>query len=50
VKFLFLTQTHPYETGDAFHFLVQRVEALLSKENTAWMQSMIKPSKEQSNA
>src|SRR5207253_10785676 len=49
-KFLFLTQTQPYDTGDAFHFLVQRVEALLSKENTEWMQSMIKPSKEDSDA
>ena len=49
-KFLFLTQTQPYDTGDAFHFLVQRVEALLSKENTEWMQSMIKPSKEESDA
>src|SRR6266516_3489513 len=48
-KFLFLTQTQPYDTGDALHFLVQRVEALLSKENTGWMQSMIKPSKEESD-
>ena len=49
-KFLFLTQTQPYDAGDIFHFLVQRVEALLSKENTEWMQSMIKPSKEESDA
>ena len=49
-KFLFLTQTQPYDAGDVFHFLVQRVEALLSKENTEWMQSMIKPSKEESDA
>ena len=49
-KFLFLTQTQPYDTADAFHLLVQRVEALLSKENTEWMQSMIKPSKEESDA
>jgi Protein of unknown function (DUF4231) len=44
-KFLFLTQTQPYEKEDAFHLLVQRVEALLSKENTDWLQAMMKPSK-----
>jgi Protein of unknown function (DUF4231) len=42
-KFLFLTQTDPYGKDDAFHLLVQRVEALLSKENTEWVQSRIKP-------
>jgi Protein of unknown function (DUF4231) len=42
-KFLFLTQTQPYDTADAFHLLVQRVEALLSKESTQWIQSMTKP-------
>jgi hypothetical protein len=41
-KFLFLTQTDPYDKDDAFHLLVQRVEALLSKENTEWTQSMMK--------
>ncbi len=44
-KFLFLTQTEPYDKDDAFHLLVQRVEALLSKENADWAQSMMKPSK-----
>src|SRR5215472_14667849 len=29
-KFLFLTQTDPYNKDDALHLLVQRVEALLS--------------------
>lgn len=42
-KFLFLTQTDPYNKDDAFHLLVQRVEGLLSKENTDWAQSMVKP-------
>src|SRR5262249_16570077 len=46
-KFLFLTQTDPYHRNDAFHLLVQRVEALLSKENTDWVQSMIKLPKEE---
>ncbi len=49
-KFLFLTQTEPYDKDDAFHFLVQRVEALLSKENTEWAQSMMKPPKEENRA
>jgi hypothetical protein len=44
-KFLFLTQTDPYNKDDAFHLLVQRVEALLSKENADWVQSVTKPSK-----
>jgi hypothetical protein len=44
-KFLFLTQTEPYDKDDAFHLLVQRVEALLSKESTEWVQSMMKPPK-----
>src|SRR6266581_9591716 len=49
-KFLFLTQTAPYDKDDAFHLLVQRVEALLSKENTEWVQSMMKPPKEENRA
>jgi hypothetical protein len=49
-KFLFLTQTEPYDKNDAFHLLVQRVEALLSKENTEWAQSMMKPPKAETPA
>ena len=49
-KFLFLTQTEPYDKADAFHLLAQRVEALLSKESSEWLQSIMKPPKEdQSN-
>ena len=44
-KFLFLTQTDPYNKDDAFHLFVQRVEALLSKENTEWAQSIMQPPK-----
>jgi hypothetical protein len=44
-KFLFLTQTEPYDKENAFHLLVQRVEALLSEEHTEWVQSMMKPAK-----
>jgi len=49
-KFLFLTKTDPYDKDDAFHLLVQRVEALLSKENTECTQSMMKPPKEEKGA
>jgi uncharacterized protein DUF4231 len=49
-KFLFLTQTAPYDKDDAFHLLVQRVEALLTKENTEWAQSMMKPPKSETPA
>jgi hypothetical protein len=49
-KFLFLTQTEPYDKDDAFHLLVQRAEALLSKENADWAQSMLKPPKAEKGA
>jgi len=35
-KFLFLTKTDPYNTEDPFHLFVERVEGLISKENTDW--------------
>jgi hypothetical protein len=41
--FLFHTRVEPYNTDDAFHLLVQRVETLVSKENTNWAQYMMKP-------
>ena len=49
-KFLFLTQTEPYDKDDAFHRFVQRVEALLSKENTEWAQPMMNPPKAEKGA
>lgn len=45
-KFLFQTQVEPYDSEDAFHLLVQRVETLVSKENTNWAQYMMKPEHE----
>lgn len=42
-KFLFLTKTEPYAGAEGFAAFVQRVENLLSKENTGWAQSLIKP-------
>jgi hypothetical protein len=35
-KYLYLTGTDPYAGPDAFPLLVQRVEALISKEHSAW--------------
>ena len=49
-KFLYLTQTEPYDRDNAFHLLVQRVEALLSKENADWAQAMMKPPKGEKRA
>ena len=45
-KYLFITNTEPYEGEKAFEILVQKVEALISKENTNWAQYMIKLEKE----
>lgn len=41
-KFLFETKVDPYNSADAFPLLVQRVEALVSSENTQWAQHMLK--------
>lgn len=35
-KYLFLTRTDPYHGEQHFQLLVQRVEGLISKENTNW--------------
>ena len=35
-KFIYLTHTKPYDTQEKFGLLVERVEALISKENSAW--------------
>jgi hypothetical protein len=39
-KYLYLTQTAPYDGNNAFHLLVETVESAISKENTAWSQSL----------
>ena len=41
-KFLYLTKTDPYIEKNAFNLLVQRVEALLAKENSSWVEVMKK--------
>lgn len=48
-KYLFITKTEPYKGREAFETLVQRVETLVSKENTNWALYMIKPNKEKNN-
>lgn len=37
-KFLYQTQSAPYNTDQAFPLFVQKVETLLSKETSAWSQ------------
>ncbi len=45
-KFLFLTKTEPYNVDTPFPLLVQRVEAMISKENTTWSQYIRPQTKE----
>ena len=42
-RFLFLTKAEPYAGGDEFSIFVNRIETLISKENTGWAQSLFKP-------
>ena len=44
-KYLFLTKVEPYNISDSLSILVQRVETLVSQENTNWAQYMMKPGK-----
>lgn len=37
-KYLFLTKTEPYNEKEPFGLFVQRIESLISKENSAWSQ------------
>lgn len=37
-KFLYLTKAEPYHEEKSFSLFVQRVESLISKENSAWSQ------------
>jgi len=41
-KYLYLTKTDPYRGKNAFNLLVQRVEMLISKENSSWGEIMKK--------
>ncbi|OEU63027.1 MAG: hypothetical protein BA867_02845 [Desulfobacterales bacterium S5133MH16] len=44
-KFLYLTKTEVYDADNSFTLLVQRVEALISKEHTKWSQYIKAPEK-----
>ena len=41
-KYLYLTKTDPYKGKSALNLLVQRVEMLISKENSSWAEIMKK--------
>jgi len=39
-KYLFLTKATPYDDVEPFNLFVQRVEGLVSKENSTWSQAV----------
>lgn len=39
-RFLYLTRTFPYVSDKAFELLVQRVESILQRERSEWVQAM----------
>jgi uncharacterized protein DUF4231 len=45
-KFLFQTKVEPYDSDKPLPVFVQRVETLVSQENTNWAQYMMKPTQE----
>lgn len=45
-KYLFETKTEPYDVDSPFSLFVQRVESLISKENSTWSQ-YIRPQKKE---
>jgi hypothetical protein len=44
-KFLFLTNTAPYNNENSFNLLVESVESLISKENSNWVSYVKEKSK-----
>ncbi|MGD8570476.1 MAG: DUF4231 domain-containing protein [Gammaproteobacteria bacterium] len=44
-KYIYLTGIKPYNADDRLELLVERVESLISKENSAWAVEIRKPSK-----
>ena len=49
-KFLFETGVEPYAGDESFNLLVQRVETLISKENTNWGQYIMRPDQEKTDS
>lgn len=39
-KYLFMTKATPYDDAEPFNLFVQRVEGLVSKENSTWSQAV----------
>ena len=48
-KYLYLTKSNPYIGKNAFNLLVQRVEMLISKENSSWAEVMKKTEEKEEN-
>ncbi len=48
-KYLYLTKSNPYIGKNAFNLLVQRVEMLISKENSSWAEIMQKTEEQNEN-
>ncbi|MCZ6703611.1 MAG: DUF4231 domain-containing protein [Ignavibacteria bacterium] len=48
-KYLYLTKTNPYVGKNAFNLLVQRVEMLISQENSSWAEIMKKTEEKEEN-
>lgn len=42
-KHLYITKSEPYEKDDAFNLFVLRIEGLISKENSKWMEYIREP-------
>ncbi len=48
-KYLYATKTNPYQGKNDFNLLVQRVEMLISKENSSWADIMKKTEEQNEN-
>ncbi len=48
-KYLYLTKSNPYIGKNAFNLLVQRVEMLISQENSSWAEIMQKTEEQNEN-
>jgi hypothetical protein len=46
-KYLFLTKSPPYGNEGHFHTFVERIESLISKENSVWARNINDKAKEQ---
>jgi hypothetical protein len=45
-KYRYLTRSAPYDGDNAFHLLVGTIESTISKETTAWSQSLLAQTKD----